>query len=48
MLEIYAKTFMTATRTGQVTVLDVPSVPYHKRLRFFARRKARTIDPTKL
>lgn len=48
MLDIYSKTFMTATRTGEVTVFDMPRVPSEKRLRFFARRKTRSIDPTKL
>jgi hypothetical protein len=48
MLDIYSQTFMTATRTGQTQVYDMPSVQPHKRLRFFARRKTRNIDLTKL
>lgn len=48
MLDIYSQTFMVATRTGQVIVYDAPKAPHEKRIRFFQRRKTRTIDPTKL
>lgn len=48
MINIYAQTFMTATRTGCVRLRDVPSVPGQKRHRWFARRPARCIDLTKL
>ncbi|WP_299025555.1 hypothetical protein [uncultured Sulfitobacter sp.] len=48
MINIYAHTFMTATRTGEICVTDVPSVPENKRHRWFKRRKTRCIDPTKL
>lgn len=48
MINIYAQTFMNATRTGCIRVQDVPSIPETKRHRWFARRKARCIDPKKL
>lgn len=48
MINIYAQTFMTATRTGQIRVMDVPSIPETKRHRWFTRRKTRLIDPNKL
>lgn len=48
MLTIYADTFMTATRTRCTLVEDVPSVPDHKRHRWFRRRTTRCIDLSKL
>jgi hypothetical protein len=48
MLNIYAQSFMTATRSGCIRMRDVPSVPHEKRHRWFARRKTRCIDPAKL
>lgn len=48
MLNVYAQTFMTATRTGCVLLRDVPSVQNGKRLNWFSRRKVRCIDPAKL
>ena len=48
MLNIYAKTFMTATRTGCVRLREVPPAQEEKRHRWFSRRKTRCIDPAKL
>lgn len=48
MINIYAQTFMTATRLGQVPMQDVPSVPKAKRQRWFARPKTRLINPLDL
>ena len=48
MLDIYAQSFMIASRNGQVRVYDVPSVPHEKRLGWRGRRKQRCIDPSKL
>ena len=48
MINIYAQTFMNATRTGQVRLRDVPSVADHKRHRWFKRRKTRLIDPKEI
>jgi hypothetical protein len=48
MINIYAKTFMTATRLGEVPMQDVPSVPKTKRKRWFSRRKVRLINPLNL
>ncbi len=48
MINIYAQTFMNATRTDCVRLRDVPSVPREKRLNWFSRRKTRCIDPAKL
>lgn len=48
MLNIYAQTFMTATRTGEICVTDVPSRTEAKRHRWFPLRKARCINPLKL
>ncbi len=48
MINIYAQSFMHATRTGQIRVQDVPPVPEHKRHRWFTRRKTRCITPSDL
>ena len=48
MINVYAQTFMTATRHGTVTVRDVPAKPHEKRLNWLSRGKKRTIDPTRL
>jgi hypothetical protein len=48
MINIYAQTFMNATRTGEIRMQDIPAVPETKRHRWFARRKTRLIDPHKL
>lgn len=48
MINIYAQTFMTATRTGQIRVQDVPTTAQAKRHRWFDRKTFRNIDPTKL
>ncbi|WP_298858422.1 hypothetical protein [uncultured Sulfitobacter sp.] len=48
MINIYAQTFMHATRTSEICVQDVPSVPEAKRHRWFTRRKTRCINPMKL
>ncbi|MGJ8626104.1 MAG: hypothetical protein ACSHXB_04005 [Sulfitobacter sp.] len=48
MLNVYAQTFMTATRTDCVQVRDIPSVQNGKRLHWFKRGKARCIDLAKL
>lgn len=48
MFNIYAQSLMTATRTGEIRLRDVPSVDQTKRHRWFVRRKTRMIDPTKL
>lgn len=48
MINIYAQSFMHATRTGQILVKDVPSLPEAKRHRWFTRRKTRLIDPDDL
>lgn len=44
MLDIYAKTFMTAARSPCVKVRDLPAKPTRKR--WF--RRTRCIDPAKL
>lgn len=44
MLDIYAQTFMTATRNRETRVFDAPTVPHEKRLKWFSRRKTRCID----
>ena len=48
MINIYAQTFMNATRTGEIRMQDVPSVPETKRHHWFTRRKTRCIDPKNL
>ena len=48
MINIYAQSFMHGTRTGQIRVRDVPSIPEIKRHRWFSRRKTRCIDPSNL
>jgi|GEM_PF-5478321 hypothetical protein len=48
MINIYAQAFMHATRTGQIRVRDVPSIPQEKRHRWFTPRKTRCIDPDDL
>ena len=48
MINIYAQTFMNATRTGCVRLKDVPSVPEQKRHRWFKRRPSRCINPDAL
>lgn len=48
MINIYAQTFMIATRTGEIRVQDVPSIEESKRHRWFTRRKTRVITPTEL
>lgn len=48
MINIYAQSFMHATRTGCIRVQDAPSVPQSKRHRWFARRKTRCIHPDNL
>lgn len=48
MINIYAQTFMHATRTGSIRIQDVPSIPNTKRHRWFARRKTRTTGPETL
>ncbi|MEP1767970.1 MAG: hypothetical protein ABJJ53_15195 [Sulfitobacter sp.] len=39
MINIYARTLMNATRTGEIRLQDIPSVPQSKRHRWFFRRK---------
>jgi len=48
MLNIYARTFITATRTGCVRLRDMPVNPPAARRRWFLRPKTRCIDPAKL
>lgn len=48
MINIYAQTFMNATRTGQIRVQDIPPVQQKKRSRWFFRRKTRCIDLRKI
>lgn len=48
MLNVYAQSFMTATRIGCVRMLDVPPVAQTKRRYWFSRRKTRCIDPAEL
>ena len=48
MINIYAQARMIATRTSEICVQDVPSVPESKRHRWFKRRKTRCIDSLKL
>ncbi len=48
MLNIYAKTFMTATRTGCVTLREMPSSDNTKRRRWFSNRKTTCINPENL
>lgn len=48
MINIYAQTFMNATRSGCVRMRDFPSISSKKRLNWFSRRKSRCIDPAKL
>lgn len=48
MINIYAKTFMKATRMEDIRVHDVLSAPEEKRRRWFEQRKTRCIDPRNL
>jgi hypothetical protein len=48
MLNIYAQSFLTATRSPCVRLRDMPSKTPAKRTRWFSGRKTRCIDPTKL
>ena len=48
MINVYAQTFMTATRTGCVPMRDYNPGPREKRLNWFARRKTHCVDPAKL
>ncbi|MEP5728987.1 MAG: hypothetical protein ABJL67_06400 [Sulfitobacter sp.] len=48
MLNIYAQTFMTATRTNCVKLHEIPGKTKGTRKRWFSRRKAICIDPAKL
>jgi hypothetical protein len=48
MLNIYAKSMMTATRSGCVQLREVPASTPAKRRRWFSRRKTICIDPAKL
>jgi hypothetical protein len=48
MLNVYAQTFMTATRSNCVQVQDLPATPKEKRLNWFFRPKTRCIDLKRL
>lgn len=48
MLNIYAQSMMTATRTGCVQLHEVPSNAPAKRRRWFSRRKTICLDLAKL
>ena len=48
MINIYAHTFMTATRTTAVEVRDIYHTPPTKRRRWFSRQQVRFIDPKNL
>ena len=48
MFNIYAQTFMTASRSGCVRLRDVPRLPAEKRLGWPRRGTLRCIDPAKL
>ena len=48
MLDIYAKSFMTATRTDAVCMREAPSKNTHKRRRWFSLRREICVDPAKL
>ena len=48
MLNIYAASFLTATRTPGVTLRDVPPINAPRRRRWFAPRPKANIDITNL
>jgi len=48
MINVYAQSFMTATRADCVSVRDMPAKPHEKRLNWFSRSKTRCIDPSRL
>lgn len=48
MLNIYAQSMMTATRSGCVRLRAAPSGNAPKRRRWFSRREEICIDPAKL
>lgn len=48
MLDIYARSFLTATRSDTVTLRDVPPKGHQKRRRWFAGRKTFEINPKDL
>lgn len=48
MLDIYSSTFMTATRTNETCLHDVPPDDMAKRRRWFARRRKVCVDLSKL
>ncbi len=48
MLNIYAQSMMTATRTNCVQAHEVPSKEQNTRRRWFSRRKTVCLDLTKL
>jgi hypothetical protein len=48
MLNIYAQTFLTATRSPWVRLREMPSATGQKRSRWFSGRKTRCIDPANL
>lgn len=48
MLNIYATTFMTATRTGCVELRELPGPDKGTRRRWFSRRKSICVDPKNL
>ena len=48
MLNIYAQSFMTATRTNCTTLHDVPSAPSEERRRWWQAPKKVCVDLSKL
>lgn len=48
MINIFAQTFMTASRSGCVELHDIPSAKEGKRLRWLSGPKKRCLDLTKL
>ncbi|KIN65355.1 hypothetical protein Z945_397 [Sulfitobacter noctilucae] len=48
MLNIYANSMMHATRTGCVTLRDMPKTTSSKRKRWFSRNKTRCVNPNEL
>lgn len=48
MLNIYAQTFMIATRTPCVRLRDLPPAPKKARRRWILGARTRCVDPAKL
>lgn len=48
MLDVYARSFLTATRTDNVRLREMPPKTDGTRRRWFTRRPTIDIDPAKL